>query len=60
MDTLLNPLTELTLPQVLAWCLRGTAVLAAAAVVALLMRKRSAGARHLVWLTGLAGLGGRH
>src|SRR5690242_17354725 len=49
-------ITTLTQPAVLAWLVKATALLVAALAATSLLRRASAGTRHLVWLATLAGI----
>jgi beta-lactamase regulating signal transducer with metallopeptidase domain/HEAT repeat protein len=49
-------ITTLTQPALLAWLLKATALLVVALGVTSLLRRASAGTRHLVWLATLAGI----
>jgi len=49
-------ITTLTQPAVVAWLIKATAILVAALAATSLLRRASAGTRHLVWLATLAGI----
>jgi beta-lactamase regulating signal transducer with metallopeptidase domain/HEAT repeat protein len=49
-------ITTLTQPAVVAWLIKATALLVAALAATSLLRRASAGTRHLVWLATLAGI----
>ena len=51
-----NFITTLTQPAVIAWLIKATALLVAALAATSLLRRASAGTRHLVWLATLAGI----
>ena len=53
MSTLITTLTQ---PALVAWLLKATALLVLALGVTSLLRRASAGTRHLVWLATLAGI----
>ena len=53
MSTLITTLTQ---PALVAWLLKATALLVLALAVTSLLRRASAGTRHLVWLATLAGI----
>ena len=53
MSTLITTLTQ---PALVAWLLKATALLVLALAVTALLRRASAGTRHLVWLATLAGI----
>ena len=53
MSTLLTTLAQ---PALVAWLLKATALLVLALAVTSLLRRASAGTRHLVWLATLAGI----
>ena len=53
MNTLITTLTQ---PALVAWLLKATALLVLALGVTTLLRRASAGTRHLVWLATLAGI----
>jgi len=51
-----NFIQVLTQPDLLAWLLKATALLVVALAATTLLRRASAGTRHLVWLATLAGI----
>jgi beta-lactamase regulating signal transducer with metallopeptidase domain len=51
-----NLIYLLTQPDLMAWLLKATALLVAALAATTLLRRASAGTRHLVWLATLAGI----
>ena len=53
MSTLITTLTQ---PALVAWLLKATALLVLALAVTSLLRRATAGTRHLVWLATLAGI----
>src|SRR5580765_8675583 len=54
--TMSNFIYLLTQPDLMAWLLKATALLVAALAATSLLRRASAGTRHLVWLATLAGI----
>src|SRR5690349_23010229 len=54
--TMSNFIYVLTQPDLLAWLLKATALLVLALGATTLLRRASAGTRHLVWLATLAGI----
>src|SRR5207253_8914913 len=53
MSTLITTLAQ---PALVAWLLKATALLVLALAVTSLLRRATAGTRHLVWLATLAGI----
>ena len=51
-----TPFVDLTEPALLSWLLKATALLLIALAATSVLRRRSAGARHLVWLASLVGV----
>ena len=51
-----NLVTTLTQPAVILWLIKATLLLVAALAATALLRRASAGTRHLVWLGALAGI----
>ena len=51
-----NLISTLTQPALIVWLLKATLILVAALTATSLLRRASAGTRHLVWLGTLAGI----